>query len=86
MLHRFEAGSEDDDPSLVWFVDVCCENAIAPNDAEGARAWLVARTGAVSNALLLLAKDLETGVDTGPFPLQRTFGPSADGTAMTIIC
>ncbi|HEV3022196.1 MAG TPA: hypothetical protein VGX76_07000 [Pirellulales bacterium] len=86
VLHRFKAGSEEDDPSLLWFVDVCCENANVPNDAEGARGWLRSRTGEVSNSLLLLAKDLEAGVDTGPFPLQRNFGPSADGTATTIIC
>jgi hypothetical protein len=41
ILHSFTPGGEEDDPALLWYVDVECEGANLPRDGLAARDWFL---------------------------------------------
>lgn len=61
--HDFQAGSEDSDPAILWYVDVIVEGNKLPNDPEESRGWLLAQATPLTNALRAAAERLEIGLD-----------------------
>ena len=45
VLDRFEEGSADHDPALIWSVDLRCNGSGLPVDADGACRWLLEQRG-----------------------------------------
>ena len=84
VLSRFE-GSEDDDPTLLWFVDVRCTGTRLPRDAEAARLWLERTEKPIVAAIESLAKQIPTGLDPSESPLRSTRRLS-NGGSITVAC
>ncbi|MGH7140594.1 MAG: hypothetical protein ACREHD_33090 [Pirellulales bacterium] len=86
LLHEFHEGSGEQDPALLWYVDVEFEGDALPNDAEAARRWLVRRAASVAAALGQLADDLALGVDIASRPLKRSIEGLPQDVLGTISC
>jgi hypothetical protein len=71
VLSCFE-GAEEDDPALVWFVDVRCSGQRLPRDVEEARRWLERHEAQIAGVLEALAKRLPEGLDPSEWPLKLT--------------
>jgi hypothetical protein len=69
VLSRFE-GAEDDDPTLLWYVDVRCAGPRLPRAAEAARQWLERNEKPIVTALEALAKRVPEGSDPSEWPLK----------------
>src|SRR4051794_10597769 len=72
VLQRFEAGSSDGDPSIVWYVDVRCSGRGLPATAVAARQWLLRNRPTVRRLLISLAEALPLGVDPGSWPVRKS--------------
>src|SRR4051794_4076762 len=87
VLHRFEEGSADHDPALIWSVDLRCNGSGLPVDAEGARRWLLEHEGIIRRGFVRFADELQAGVDVDPYPLQwEGFEGTPEGVQMRIVC
>jgi hypothetical protein len=84
VLSRFEAGGREDDPALLWYVDVRCAGPRLPRDVEAARQWLIRHEAAVRQALDALARQAPDGVDASEWPLQTT--KRLAGATVTVAC
>lgn len=87
LLHRFQEGSREDDPSIAWFVDVRFEGPQLPHEAEDARAFLLARRDVVASGLLQLADELKTtGIDADAWPLTRPLSDPEERVSAALVC
>lgn len=69
-LQQFEAGNRDDDPALLWYVDVVVEGKGLPRDPELAREWFVRHREIFQEALTTTADKLRGGFDKEQGPSQ----------------
>jgi hypothetical protein len=79
-----EAGVDESDPVLRWYIDVYWEGKRLPKEAEEARAWLLAQSAFVRDALHSLADDMGAGMDVDVPPLRRTIPGTPRGLRMRI--
>ena len=87
LLHRFEEGAAEDDPGLIWFIDVGFEGEGLPHGAEAVRDFLLARASEIASALAQMSDDISrTGVDSGAWPLRRRAPATTDGVSITLTC
>lgn len=86
LLHDFERGGDDDDPSLIWYIDIEFSGDDLPTRPDAARHWLLERAPQVSAALDQLADDLAAGIDFGSWPVRRTIANGFGGASATISC
>jgi hypothetical protein len=87
VFHRFEAGTPDIDPALLWYVDLRCEGNDLPSDPEQARVWLLENTGPIKEGFRRLAEKLRAGVDISIYPIEWSEFPSSpEGVHMSIVC
>jgi hypothetical protein len=86
VLARFDAGGEDADPALLWYVDVECKGKSLPSDAGGARDWLIANRKAIQSALNQLAAEVAVGIDAEAWPLHRVVPGIPGGIQVRISC
>ncbi len=70
VLHHFEEGGDESDPSLLWWVDLRCEGPGLPKGAEEARRWLLTHAGSIKEGFGRLAEKLHAGLDVDLYPLQ----------------
>jgi hypothetical protein len=84
VLSRFD-GPEDDDPTLLWYVDVRCSGPRLPRDAEAARQWLERNAKPIVAALEALADRVPTGLDPSESPLKLSRRLS-NGVSVTVAC
>jgi len=85
-LERFEAGSTYDDPALLWYVDVRCQGKSLPNQAEGARKWLISNGALIRQSLKALADEVSTGMDSDVWPLRRPVLHAPRGARIELAC
>lgn len=71
VLSRFDEGSSDVDPAIVWYVDVKCRGNALPHDPAGARRFLIQHEGAIRAALVGLADNIPAGIDPTAWPVRR---------------
>jgi hypothetical protein len=71
VLSRFNAGAEESDPTLIWYVDVRAEGPTLPQTGEEAREWFVSQKEVVQQALVSFADELSTGLDVSDAPVKR---------------
>jgi hypothetical protein len=84
MLESFEAGSPDEDPTLLWWIDVRCAHKTFPLDPEELRAWLLKNAPKFEKALKDYAAELGAGIDIN-WPVKHTV-PGDAGVKMQIFC
>jgi hypothetical protein len=78
VLSRFEPGRRDEDPALLWYVDVRCTGPRLPRDIDAARQWLTRHAIQVRQALEALealealAAQAPEGLDPSEWPVQTT--------------
>src|SRR5215204_559527 len=85
-LDRFEAGTDDPDPALVWYVDVRCVGPSLPRTSHRARMWLLQHEVALTGVVLALAHELEAGSDPSDLPLRKTSRIGKPPVAVTVAC
>lgn len=72
LLHDFQKGTDDRDPTILWYVDVEFEGDALPRDAEEARQWLLRRSRSIANSLLAAADEISAGIDVGSWPVKQS--------------
>ena len=84
--HRFQPGSDEDDPSLEWYVEVRVEGEGLPTEADEARDWFRRHTALLQEALRVVAERLEVGLDGegDGWPLLWSLPNPPAGTAVVI--
>jgi hypothetical protein len=83
LLHHFEEGSDDTDPTLLWFVELRCEGRRLPAEPEPARQWFLDHAELMRNGLKALAERLEVGMDAD-WPLLWPMPAAPRGVRVTI--
>ena len=87
VLHRFDEGVYDEDPGLIWFIDLGFESQSLPREAEAVRDFLLARESETAAAIEQCSAEISaTGIDSGAWPLRRRPPVSADGVSITLTC
>jgi hypothetical protein len=88
VLDRFEEGEGDDDPALIWSVDLRCSGKNLPDTTEGAQRWLLDNEDLIQDGFRRYADYLRAGSDvTGPYLLQWSdFQSTPPGVEMVIVC
>lgn len=86
LLHDFEPGTDDEDPSLIWYVDIEFSGDDLPAHPDAARQWLLERAPQVSAALEQLSGELIAGIDFGAWPVRRDVGNGFGGASAVISC
>jgi hypothetical protein len=71
VLSRFEEGVSDEDPSIVWYVDVRFRGTSLPRNALAAREFLIENEKTVRRLLSDLAETIPAGIDPGAWPIRR---------------
>jgi hypothetical protein len=84
--HRFEKGTGEEDPALLWYVDLRCEGDDLPSEREQAREWLMHQAPVIKSALNALAEKLRAGYDDELWPYLFPVPDSPPGTSMKIVC
>lgn len=83
-LETFEPGSDDDDPALLWWVDLRGQGVGIPQEPDLLREWLTARGPEIRDALYQSAERLAAGVDHGSWPFQVGFPQLWPGVDLTV--
>lgn len=84
VLMRFVPGpAGDDDPTLLWFVDVRCDNVPAQT-SEQVMAWFRVHSEELSESLLRAAAQADIGIDTGDVPVLFHHNQLVDGATVII--
>ena len=84
MLESFEPGSPEEDPTLIWWIDVRCTKRTWPSEPEGVRAWLLKNAQTFQKALKDYAAEMGAGIDIN-WPVQHIVPGGAD-IKMQISC
>lgn len=85
VLESFEEGAGDDDPALLWYVDVRLSgDPIPAGSPEIVRDWLTQLGKVVQPRLISVATELETGID-GFVPVQRALDVPVPGLQVTLV-
>ena len=84
VLESFVPGTQPEDSTLLWFIDVRCSGENLPHEPESIRNWLLNRSEAIQSALNELAEELRAGIDNG-WPLKKDI-LTQDGIGMALYC
>jgi len=82
---RFEAGGEEFDPALLWYVDVRCAGDL-PSEPDRARRWLLDQKELLTSALKNIGDELQVGLDSGLWPRERKVDGAPRGVDIVIVC
>jgi hypothetical protein len=74
LAHHFEPGPDDDDPRLLWFIDIRCQGKKVPTTFDDGADWLRENSKRIKSALSDLANELAPGIDSDIVP-GRTMVP-----------
>jgi hypothetical protein len=84
VLESYESGTQPEDSTLLWFIDVRCSGENLPQEPESIRHWFLNRSEIIQSALNELAEGLHAGIDSG-WPLKKDL-PTKDGVCMAVYC
>jgi hypothetical protein len=84
VLHSFEEGEGEPDPSLLWYIDIRCEGDRLPADPEKARRWFLDHAEVIRAGIKLLAEEIGAGVDHGGWPLRWTMPKGPRGVRVEV--
>lgn len=68
VLGLFEPGPTDNDPALLWYVDLRCEGARLPTDPKEAREWLLRHEDVIRAGFADCARECSAGIDPDIYP------------------
>jgi hypothetical protein len=85
VLHEFKPGKNDDNPALLWFVDVRFRGKGLPTSPDEVREFLIEAATHVKEALLAAADDLGVGLDSDVLPYVRETELER-GITLKIVC
>jgi hypothetical protein len=87
LLQKFTPGMEDKDSALLWYVDVRC-GLDKPIDAEpsAARTFLESIAEPISRTLSAVADELQAGLDSEVWPLQRKIESLPEDVKGEVVC
>lgn len=86
VLMDYSEGDSDDNPALLWYIDLRCEGETLPADPEEARKWLRRAAPAFKSALIAAADELRVGFDPEFHPFRRGIQlPQADAHAEIVV-
>ncbi len=84
---RYEGGSGERDPALLWYVDLRCEGPGIPDEPDDAGRWLVGQSEIIRDGFSRYSERLRAGADPDIFSLTWSdFGTVPEGVGMTIAC
>jgi len=83
LLQHFEPG-DDDDSSLLWYIDLRFSGSRLPKGPDDVRDWLMKQKPWLGKALNNGAKDLEVGVDADVLPYLRNCREAPPGIVLTL--
>jgi hypothetical protein len=83
LLESFTPGGDEDDPVLLWYVDVQLEGVIPVRSPEHLRRWLSELTGTLQPFLDRVADEMDAGAD-GEWPVRRSFDLNAGDLRLTV--
>ena len=86
LLHYFQEGTEEFDPSLLWYVDVRCSGDQLPRDPQAAREWFLKNASFFVEHLKQVADaHLGPGFDADYLPYQQEIQDAPDGARVRIV-
>lgn len=85
VFEHFEAAGEEFDPALLWYVDIRCVGNL-PSEPDRAKQWLLDQMEPLRASLQSLGQELEVGLDSGLWPLQRKVEAAPPGVEIAIVC
>ncbi len=85
VLHEFKRGKNDDNPALLWFVDVRFRGKGLPADPDDVREFLTAAAAKVKEALVAAADELSVGLDADVLPYVREHEVQR-GVTLKVVC
>jgi hypothetical protein len=83
LLQRFERG-DDDDSSLLWYVDLRFSGPRLPKEPDGVRDWLIEQEPWILDAMGHAARDLDVGIDADVLPYKRLCGEAPAGISLEL--
>lgn len=86
VLHRFQGGKGEDDPALLWFIDIRCQGPRLPKNPEQARQWFLDYGEMIRAGLRELAEELRAGIDADAWPVRRQLPRMPSGVRVTLSC
>jgi hypothetical protein len=75
LLDGYRPGTADEDPSLLWYIDVRCTMSNLSSDPTAVQRWLRDNSVVLRAALRTAAQQIGAGLD-GPWPLVIPIEPS----------
>jgi hypothetical protein len=66
-----DAGGDEPDPRLVWYVDVSCRGGSLPREVGAVRRWLLRHEAGITRTIHALAKSVPQGIDPSDWPLRK---------------
>jgi hypothetical protein len=84
LLQHFERG-DDDDSSLLWYVDLRFSGPRLPKDPDDVREWLIEQEPWLLDAIDHAARDLEVGIDADVLPYKRRCSETPAGINVELV-
>lgn len=82
----FEPGDNEDDPVLLWFIDLRADGPQLPKEAGQIGPWLLRHARNFNRGLRELARDLRAGLDFNTLPLRYEVPGAPQGVRLQIVC
>jgi hypothetical protein len=86
IFQEFRSGSEAEDPSLLWFVEVQCEGTSLPTEPDAAREWFLRHTPTTRAKLADVADRLTVGIDELSMPFVQSWTDASEHVTFRIRC
>jgi hypothetical protein len=84
VLECYEPGSAQEDPTLIWWIDVRCAQRTWPTEPERVRAWLLENAQKIEDGLKDYAAELGAGIDIN-WPAKHVVS-NRNGMKIEIYC
>ena len=84
---KFEGGSSESDPALLWYIDLRCEGTGIPDEQEAAKTWLHDQSPVIRDGLGRYSDKLSVGADPDHYSMTwNDFKGVANDVDMMIAC
>jgi hypothetical protein len=73
LVEDFQEGDQEQDPALLWYIDLRCEGDALPTEVEPALEWSRANAEGFAEILETVADHLAAGIDSEALPYRQPF-------------
>jgi hypothetical protein len=81
----FSESKEEEDPTLLWYIDVRCKGNRLPRDPQEARDWFLQMAQLVNGQLVAAADTLQVGIDADFVPYMGPITKARDGSSIQVV-